>query len=72
MRRKRRVPIGTVTLTIYFHADNALLAQVGARHVLRVAKALNCLNGYFDQTGELWSSEGHLLASTHQLVYFED
>lgn len=72
VRRRRRVPIGTVTLTTYFHADSALLAEVADRHVLGVAKALNFRNGYFDQTGELWSPEGHLLASTHQLVYFKD
>ena len=72
VRRRRRVPIGTVTLTTYFHADSALLAEVGGRHVLGVARALNFRNGYFDQTGELWSPEGHLLASTHQLVYFRD
>ena len=72
VRRRRRSMIGTVTLTTYFHADSALLAEVGARHVLGVAKALNYRHGYFDQTGELWSPEGHLLASTHQLVYFKD
>ena len=27
--------------------------------------------GYFDQSGELWSSDGNLLATTHQLVYFK-
>ena len=72
IRRRRRAMIGTVSLTTYFHADSALLAQVGARHVLGVAKALNYRHGYFDQTGELWSPEGQLLASTQQLVYFKD
>ncbi|MEN9889584.1 MAG: hypothetical protein RL559_1621 [Pseudomonadota bacterium] len=72
VRRRRRVPIGTVTLTTYFHADSELLAEVGTRHVLGVAKALNFRHGYFDQSGELWSPEGQLLASTHQLVYFKD
>lgn len=72
IRRRRRAMIGTVSLTTYFHADSALLAQVGSRHVLGVAKALNYRHGYFDQTGELWSPEGQLLASTHQLVYFKD
>ncbi len=72
VRRRRRAMIGTVSLTTYFHADSALLAQVGTRHVLGVAKALNYRHGYFDQTGELWSPEGQLLASTHQLVYFKD
>lgn len=72
MRRRRRSLIGTVSLTTYFHADSAQLAQVGTRHVLGVAKALNYRHGYFDQTGELWSQEGQLLASTHQLVYYKD
>ena len=72
IRRRRRALIGTVSLTTYFHADNALLAQVGEQHLLGVAKALNYRHGYFDQTGELWSPEGQLLASTHQLVYFKD
>lgn len=72
VRRRQRVPIGTVTLTTYFHADSALLARVGQRHVLGVARALNFRKGYFDQSGELWSPEGDLLASTHQLVYFKD
>jgi acyl-CoA thioesterase len=72
IRRRRRVLIGTVTLSTYFHADSALLAQVGDRHVLGVAKALSYRQGFFDQTGELWSPEGQLLASTHQLVYFKD
>lgn len=70
IRRRRRMPIGTVTLSTYFHADSGLLTEVGERHVLGLARALNFRNGYFDQTGELWSPDGHLLASTHQLVYF--
>ena len=72
VRRRRRVPIGTVTLTTYFHADSELLTKVGEQHVLGVAKALNFRHGYFDQTGEIWSPQGQLLASTHQLVYFKD
>jgi acyl-CoA thioesterase len=72
IRRRRRVPIGTITMTTLFHADSALLAQVGERHVLGVARALSYRHGYFDQTGELWSPDGQLLASTHQLVYFKD
>ena len=72
VRRRRRAMIGTVSLTTYFHADSALLTQVGTNHVLGVAKALNYRHGYFDQTGELWSQDRQLLASTHQLVYFKD
>jgi hypothetical protein len=70
MRRRLFVPIGTVTLTIYFHADAAMLTAQGERPVLGVARALNFRNGYFDQTAEIWSDGGHLLASTHQMVYY--
>lgn len=71
-RRRRPAPIGTVTLTAYFHADDAQLASQGARHVLGTARALRYSNGYFDQSAEVWSDAGQLLASTHQMVYFKE
>lgn len=70
MRRRQYLPIGTVSLTTYFHADTALLAAQGQRHLLASARALNFRHGYFDQTAELWSADGTLLASTHQIVYY--
>lgn len=72
MRRRRFVPIGTVSLTTYFHADAALLAAHGACHVLGAVRAVNFRNGYFDQNAELWSADGELLASSHQVVYYRD
>jgi acyl-coenzyme A thioesterase PaaI-like protein len=72
VRRPQRVPIGTVTLTTYFHADAAALAQQGARAVLGTARALHFGNGYFDQTAEVWSDQKTLLATSHQMVYFKE
>lgn len=72
IRRRALTPIGTVSLTIHFHADAALLAEQGARHMMARAKALNYRHGYFDQTAEIWSDQGHLLAATHQMVYFRE
>lgn len=72
IRRGRPAPIGTVTLTSYFHADAALLAAQGARHLLGSARALNFRHGYFDQSAEVWSDDGQLLASTHQMVYYRE
>lgn len=72
VRRRKPGAIGTVTLTTYFHADSTMLAAQGDRHVLAVAKALNFRNGYFDQTAEVWSDDGQMLASTHQMVYFKE
>ncbi|HEY4066637.1 MAG TPA: thioesterase family protein [Burkholderiaceae bacterium] len=70
VRRRQSVPIGTVSLTTYFHADAAMLAAQAERPVLGSARALNFRNGYFDQSAEVWSDAGALLASTHQIVYF--
>lgn len=72
IRRRRFTPIGTVSLTTYFHADGARLAAQGTRHVLGLARALAYRNGYYDQTAEIWSDDGHLLASTHQIVYYRE
>ena len=72
IRRRKFAPIGTVSLTSYFHASAEQLAAQGDRHVLATARALAYRDGYFDQTAEMWSDEGVLLASTHQMVYFRD
>jgi len=72
IRRRVLAPIGTVSLTTFFHADAAMLAAQGDRHVLGCARAVNYRNGYYDQSAEVWSDAGQLLASTHQIVYFRD
>lgn len=72
VRRRKFVPIGTVSLTTYFHADAALLLKQGDRSVLGVARAQNFRNGYFDHNAEIWSDDGQLLANSHQLVYYKE
>lgn len=65
------VPIGTVTLTTYFHTDSADLAREDATHVLGVADARIFHKSYGDQNAELWSPSGRLLATTTQMCYFK-
>lgn len=72
LRRPRFVPAGTVSMTVYFHADGATLAENGSAPVLGHARAHQFRNGYFDQTGEIWSATGELLAVTHQIVYYRE
>ena len=72
VRRPRLVPAGTVTMTIYFHADAALLAAQGTAHVLGCARGLRFHQGFHDQTAEIWSAHGDLLAVGHQVVYFKE
>lgn len=72
VRRRRFAPIGTVTLSTYFHADAAQLAAQGDRPLMATARAQAFRDGYHDQTATLWSDDGHLLASAHQMVYYRD
>lgn len=71
-RRAQRVPIGTVSLTVYYLADNARLARAQDRPLLGQATAQGYHAGYFDQSAQLWSEAGELLATTHQIVYFKE
>ena len=70
-RRATPVPVGTVSMTVYFHADAAQLAATCSGFLFAQAKAQAFRGGYFDQTGQLWNRAGELLATTHQVVYYK-
>lgn len=72
LRRATRVPAGTVSITTYFHADSQQLAQCGDGFLLGQAKAQAFRNGFFDQTAQLWSEAGVLLATSTQIVYYKE
>ena len=61
-----------MSITTYFHGDAATLAAQGDRPVLACAHGRRFAQGFFDQTAEVWGDDGHLLASSHQVVYFKD
>lgn len=69
--RGELLPIGTVSMTTYFHVDAADLAAESITAVLGVADANVFHKSFSDQTGELWSPNGTLLATTHQITYFK-
>jgi acyl-CoA thioesterase len=69
--RGELMPFGTVSLTTYFHADAEDLAAEDSTRVLAVADARIFHKSYGDQIGELWSPQGRLLATTHQIAYFK-
>ena len=71
LRRPLQVPAGTVSITTYFHAGSAQLAQSGTAYLLGQAKAQAFKNGFFDQTAQLWNEDGHLVATSHQIVYYK-
>ncbi len=68
----RLITVGTVSMTTYFHCDEADLAEVGEDYVLGVADANIFNKGYDDQVAQLWSRGGKLLATSQQIMYFRD
>lgn len=72
VRRPVRVPAGTVSITSYFHADAKLLQAQGTRPLLGTARASHFGRGYHDQSAEIWSEDGALLATSHQIVYYKE
>ncbi len=72
LRRATRVPIGTVSMTVYFHAGQAELDAIGTGYLLGQARAQRFFNGFFDHGAQLWSEAGTLLATTHQVVYYKE
>lgn len=71
-RRATMGPIGTVSMTAYFHASPQMLAATGSGHVFGQARGQNFRAGFFDQAAQLWNGAGELLATTHQVVYYKE
>lgn len=72
LRRAFRVPAGTVSMTVYFHAGAEMLRACGSDFVLGRARGQFYHAGYFDQTAQLWSRVGVPLASSTQVVYYKE
>lgn len=71
IRRAAYVPVGTVSMTVYFHAGAQQLQATGSGFVLGQARAQAFRNGFFDQSSQLWNEAGTLLVTTHQIVYYK-
>ncbi|MEJ7687411.1 MAG: thioesterase family protein [Variovorax sp.] len=72
LRRAKPVPIGTVSITTYFHANTQQLAAIGTGYLLGRATGQQFSNGFFDQAAQLWSEAGDLVATSNQIVYFKE
>lgn len=71
LRRGQFIAAGTISFTVYFHADSDDLARQGDDFVLATARAQRFAGGFFDQSAQLWGRDGTLLAVSHQIVYFK-
>ena len=65
-------PMSTVSMTSYFHATPDELTAHGTRHLLGVADAKRFNANFHDQSMELWSAEGRLIASGIQTVWYRE
>jgi acyl-CoA thioesterase len=72
LRRAKMTPLGTVSMTVYFHAGSAELRATGEGHLLIQARGQGFGGGYFDHAGQLWNEAGALLATTHQVMYYKE
>ena len=71
-RRAVMTPVGTVSMTVYYHAGGWELASTADGYLLGQARSQSFFNGFFDQSAELWNEAGQLLATTHQVVYYKE
>ena len=58
LRRARFVPIGTMSMTVHFHADQAQLQATGAGYLLAQAQAQAFHNGYLRPNGPVVERSG--------------
>jgi acyl-CoA thioesterase len=70
--RRTMVPMGTVSMTTYFHAAEDELAAQGSVPLLGIADAKRFNANFHDQSMELWGSGGKLLANGLQTVWYKE
>lgn len=64
--------MGTVSITTYFHCSPKALADQGEEYILANVDTRIFRANFHDQSAELWSRDGALLANTHQMVWYAE
>ena len=72
LRRAHRVPVGTVSMTVYFHVSGSLLRDCGSTYVLGQARGQVFRDGFFDHSAQLWSASGTPLVTSQQIMYYKE
>ena len=65
-----RRPSATLTMTVYFHATDDELAEVGTGYILNEATGTRGSHATSGQQARMWSPTGALLATTEQLAWY--
>ena len=72
LRLRRRVPVSSVTLNVFYHVTAQELAAAGDGFVANRTRMRRAAHGFFDASTDVWSRDGMLLATTEQIVWFKD
>lgn len=72
LRRAKLTPLGTVTMTVYFHATAQQLHAIGTGWLLAQAQGQGFGRGFLDQAAQLWDEAGELIATSHQVMYYKE
>jgi acyl-CoA thioesterase len=63
-------PSATITMSVYFHATEEELAEVGSDYILNEATGTRGSHATSGQQARMWSRTGALLATTEQLAWY--
>ena len=63
-------PSATLTMSVYFHATDDELAEVGTDYILNEATGTRGAHATSGQQARMWSPTGALLATTEQLAWY--
>jgi acyl-CoA thioesterase len=63
-------PSATITMSVYFHATEDEISEVGTGYILNEATGTRGSHATSGQQGRLWSPGGALLATTEQLAWY--
>lgn len=63
-------PSATITMSVYFHATEEELAEVGSGYILNEATGTRGSHATSGQQARMWSRTGSLLATTEQLAWY--
>jgi hypothetical protein len=72
MARSKFMPVGTVTLTTFFHGSEEAMRAQGAAPLLCTADAHLFADGFADQIAHLWGKDRRLLATSTQIVWYKE
>ncbi len=63
--------ISTITMTTYLHASSAELAEIGNEPILVDACGERAGGGFYDQHSKFFAANGRLIATSHQMVWYD-